>query len=85
MELIRRNLPAFLRAILFVASLVIAASSTSAQSPGQLPTAWNDAVHALAEKIATAVTSSRTLSLDVKDITPGAPVALARFRQALEA
>jgi hypothetical protein len=42
-------------------------------------------VHALAQKIAAAVTSSRTLSIEVKDITPGAPVGLARVRQALEA
>lgn len=42
-------------------------------------------MHALAQKIATAVTPSRTLSVEVKDITPGAPLDLARLRQALEA
>jgi hypothetical protein len=85
MGLIRRNLRGFLPATVVVASLVVAASSVSAQSPVQLPTVWNDAVHDLAKNIATTVTSSHTLSIDVKDITPGAPVDLARFRQALEA
>jgi hypothetical protein len=85
MERTRRNLPFSLRAIFVVASLVIAANSSSAQSPGQLPTVWNDAVHSLAEKIVTAVTSSHTLSVDVKDITPGAPVDVASLRQALVA
>jgi hypothetical protein len=85
MRLTRRNLPSSLRAILFAASLVIAAGSTSAQSSSELSTAWNDAVHALAQKIVTAVTSARTLSVEVKDITPGAPVDLARFGQALDA
>lgn len=85
MRLTRRNSSFFFRAIFVVVFLAIAAGGSSAQSSSQLPTEWNDAVHNLAQKIAAAVTSSRTLSVEVKDITPGAPVDLARLRQALEA
>lgn len=82
---LNRKFTFVLRAILVVASLFTVASSYSAQSSSQLPTAWNDAVHTLSQKIATAVTPSHTLSIEVKDITPGASVDVLRLRQALEA
>ena len=41
-------------------------------------------MHALAQKIAAAVTPAHTLSIEMKDVTPGAPVGLGHVRQALE-
>ncbi len=73
---------------LFLPTIVLAllaasfAIPSSAQSP--LPQPWTEAVISLAVKIATAVTPSRTMSVDVRDITAGAPVDPAAVRQALE-
>jgi hypothetical protein len=78
------KLSSLLRYILALSFLVGACGVVSAQTPPQLPHAWNEAVYALAEKVAVALGSSRTFSLDVNDVSSAAPVDLAGIRQAFE-
>lgn len=73
-----RLLPAIVLALL-AASFAIPSSAQSS-----LPQPWTEAIISLAVKIAAAVTPSRTMSLDVRDITEGAPVDPAAIRQSLE-
>jgi hypothetical protein len=85
MSLSRRNLSSFLRAIVVACCVALAAESARSQSSGELPLAWSNAAHTLAEKIAEDVTPAHTLTIvDVKDITAGAPIGLARLRQAVQ-
>jgi hypothetical protein len=72
-----------LRAVFFVCLLVCAAPSWRAQSSASLPFEWNEAVHALAEKIARALPPSGLFSIDVKDLSGSAPVASKDLGQAL--
>jgi hypothetical protein len=81
----RRALSFLLRSLLAISFFAGAAGPARAQSTPQLPPAWNDAVYALAEKIAAALTPPHTLSLDVKDNSSAVPVDLAVVRQGLEA
>ena len=72
--------PSPLRAISLVCVFVCAAGLSRAQSLS-LPFEWNEAVHALAEKIAPTLGTSHTFAIGVKDVsgsypnapTPGAP------------
>ncbi len=80
----RRIVPSILRGILIVSFFACSTSASFAQTPGQLPHAWNEAVYALAQKIAAALGSSHAFSLDVKDVSSTAPVDLAGIRQTLE-
>jgi hypothetical protein len=80
----RRVLPSILQCILAVSFFACAASGSFAQTPGQLPHAWNEAVYSLAQKIAVALGNSHAFSLDVKDVSSTAPVDLAAIRQTLE-
>jgi hypothetical protein len=81
----RRNISLFLRAIVVACCVVLAAESAHSQSRAELPVAWSNAAHSLAEKIAEDVASGHTLTIvDVKDITGGAPVDLAGLRQAVQ-
>jgi hypothetical protein len=80
----RRIRPSILRSILAVSFFACAASASSAQTPAQLPRAWNEAVYTLAQKLAVAFGNSHTFSLDVKDVSSAAPVDLAGIRQTLE-
>ena len=64
---------------------ICAASSSSAQTQDLLPHAWNEAVFSLAEKIAAALSSSHTFSLEVKDISSAAPVDVSAVLQTLDA
>jgi hypothetical protein len=71
----RRIAPSLLRAIFFVCLFSVATLSR-AQSASSLPFEWNEAVHALAEKIAPALGSAHTFSIAVKDVSGSAPVDL---------
>lgn len=63
----------------------MAVQSVRAQSALQVPAPWSDAARSLAEKISSAVTTARTLSISgVTDVTAGAPVGLLWLRQAVE-
>jgi hypothetical protein len=79
----RRIIFSLLRAILVVFFLISSARVARAQTQSQLPPAWNEAVHALSEKIAAALTPSRTFTASVTDISSTSPVDLAILRQAL--
>jgi hypothetical protein len=63
--------------------LVQSAQATPA-AQAQLPAKWNEAVHALAEKIAGAAGSSRRISLEVKNISSLDSSAALQIRQAIE-
>lgn len=80
-----RTVPSLLRLILVVFVLGSVVRPSHAQSQDQLPPPWNDAVYALAEKIAAALTPSRTFSLEVKDVSSGPVVELTAVTQALAA
>ena len=80
----RRIVPSILCGILIVSFFACSTSASFAQTPGQLPHAWNEAVYALAQKIAAALGNSHAFSLDVKDVSSTAPVDLAGIRQTLE-
>jgi hypothetical protein len=73
-----------LRGILSVSFFACAASASFAQTPAQLPHAWNEAVYSLAQKIAVALGNAHSFSLDVKDVSSTAPADLAGIRQTLE-
>jgi hypothetical protein len=73
-----------LRALFAAIFFVCVAGSCLAQSQDQLPHAWNEAVFALADKIAAALAPSHTFSLEVKDISSAAPVDLAGALQTLD-
>jgi hypothetical protein len=73
----------FLPAIVLVLLAASFALPSFSQSPPPQP--WTEAIFSLAAEIASAVTPSRTMSIDVQDITAGAPVDPAAIRQALEA
>jgi hypothetical protein len=67
-----------------------APSASSAQSDQRvtsplLPTAWNDGVKTLAEKIATLVKPSRAISLEIKNISSLGPADVEAIRKTLEA
>ncbi|MGH9713933.1 MAG: hypothetical protein ACRD5M_11615 [Candidatus Acidiferrales bacterium] len=70
--------------VLLIAVPYSVRAQTPAPQPSQLPPAWNDAVHALAEKISSAAGSSRLISLEVKNISSLDASAPAEIRQALE-
>jgi hypothetical protein len=75
-----------LRAIL-PAFLLIAASSSApafAQSAMEIPEAWTNAVHALANKIAAAAGETQSISLDARSISSLGPSDVSLARQALE-
>jgi hypothetical protein len=55
-----------------------------AQGANSLSRRWNDAVHTLAEKIATAAASARTISLDVNNISSLTQSNATAIRRALE-
>jgi hypothetical protein len=63
---------------------VSSAQSERSATPLVLPAAWNDGVKALADKIATAVKPSRTVSLEVKNISSLGAVDVEAIRAALE-
>jgi hypothetical protein len=73
-----------LRSIIAVSFFASATSASFAQTPAQLPHAWNEAVYSLAQKIAAALGTAHSFSLDVKDVSSTAPVDLAGVRQTLE-
>jgi hypothetical protein len=50
----------------------------------QLPPKWNEAVHALAEKIAGAAGPSHEIALDMKNISTLTPIEFTAIRQALQ-
>lgn len=54
-----------------------------AQSATSLPFEWNEAVHALAEKIAPALGTSHTFAVEAKDISGSTPVDLKELARAL--
>jgi hypothetical protein len=61
-----------------------AQAPAQASQPGQLSPAWNDAVRALAEKIAAAAGASHEISLDVKNISSLNAFDVAAIRQELQ-
>jgi hypothetical protein len=61
-----------------------AAAQAAPQANGSLPPKWNEAVHALAEKIALAAAPSRVLQFDVKNMSTLSPAEAAAVRQGLE-
>ena len=63
--------------------LACAAISSHAQTQGPLPFAWNEAVHALAGKVAPALSQSHTFAIEVNDVSTTAPVDLATAGRAL--
>jgi hypothetical protein len=80
-----RNLPAFWREILLVLFAALAANSARAQAAPQVPVQWSDAAHALAEKIASTVTTAHTLTIaSVSDVSLGAPIELQWLRHSVE-
>ena len=80
---LRRIAPSPLRAILVAFIFSCAAIPSRAQTPAPVPFEWNEAVHALAGKIASALTPAHTFSVEVKDVTQSAPVDPAALRRAL--
>ena len=64
--------------------LLAAAVASHAQTSGQLPQKWDEAVRALAENIAAAARPARTISLDVKNISSLASTDAGVVQQALE-
>lgn len=67
-----------------VSLFAFAASATVAQTPGQLPHAWSEAVYTLAEDIAAALGTSHSFALDVNQVSTAAAVNPASIRQTLE-
>jgi len=59
-------------------------AQSSAPQSSQLPPAWGDAVHALAEKIAGAAGPSHEIALDMKNISTLTPIESTAIRQALQ-
>jgi hypothetical protein len=80
-----RRLPRlfFLRAIIILAFLGLAAGSSQAQSAVQIPPEWNRALDSLADKIAGAAKPARTFSLDVRNISSLNAGDIASLRQTL--
>lgn len=78
-----RIAPAPLRAIFFACVLLCLAPWARAQSAPPLPFEWNEAVHALAEKIAPILGSAHTFAIEVKDISSSAPVDLNGLQRSL--
>ncbi len=74
------RIPLWLR-IFAVACLVLCSAAPSPPQSAQLPVVWNDAVHALAERLAAALGPSREFSVDVNEIA-SAPVDPALVRDA---
>jgi hypothetical protein len=83
MRLSRRLPIPHLRSMLFFI-LLAAAVASHAQTSGQLPQKWDEAVRALAENIAAAARPARTISLDVKNISSLASTDAGVVQQALE-
>lgn len=76
---------AFLRAILLVSCIALAAICARAQSASTVPVPWTDAANSLAEKITSTVTTSHTLTITtVTDVSAGAPVDLSWLRHTIE-
>jgi|SRR3984885_7306861 len=84
MRLLRRILPSIVPSILAVFFLGFAARATVAQTAGQLPHAWSEAVFTLAEKIAAALGTSHSYVLEVNEVSTAAAVDPASIRQTLE-
>jgi hypothetical protein len=77
-------LPLISRSIIVALFFASMTDAVLAQTPAQVSHAWSEAVYALAQKIAVAMGSSHTFSLEVKDVSSTAPVDVAGIRQALE-
>src|ERR1700733_12751885 len=80
----RRILPSLVCSVLAVSVFAFAASTTVAQTAGQLPHAWSEAVFSLAEKIAAVLGTSRSFVLQVNEVSTVAAVDPASIRQTLE-
>jgi len=72
------------RAVLATALAVCGARPVCAQATSALPHAWNEAVYALAQKSAAAMTPTHAFSTEVNDVSQEAPVELAAIRRAFE-
>jgi len=83
MRPLRRIIPSILRSIVAVSFIACVAGASFAQTPGEIPHAWTEAVYSLAQKIAAALGSTQAFSLDLKDISAAAPVELATARDKL--
>jgi hypothetical protein len=84
MRLPRRKLPCIVPSILAVFFFGFPARATAAQTAGQLPHAWSEAVFTLAEKIAAALGTSHLYVLEVNEVSTVAAVDPASIRQTLE-
>src|SRR6202050_634371 len=84
MRLHRRILPRIVPSILAFFFFGFAARAMAAQTAGQLPHAWSEAVFTLAEKIAAALGTSHSYVLEVNEVSTAAAVHPARIRQTLE-
>src|SRR6202167_1102046 len=80
----RRILPSIVRSILAVSLFAFAASATVAQTPGELPHAWSEAVYTLAEKTAAALGSSHSFVLEVNEVSTVAAIDPVSIRKTLE-
>jgi len=80
-----RALTLLLRAILVLSFLACPGIPSLAQTSNQLSRPWGDAVYALAEKVAAALTPARTFSINVKDITQDSPIDPGLIQQLFEA
>jgi hypothetical protein len=80
----RRILPSTLCSIVAVFFFALAARATIAQTPGQLPHAWSEAVFTLAEKISAALGTSHTFALELNEVSTVAAIDPASLRQTLE-
>jgi hypothetical protein len=78
-----RRIPRRPRAIVFALLLAVTGSRARAQSSGQLPDEWNDAVHSLADRISSALTP-RPLSIEVRNISSVSPADAAAIQQGLQ-
>jgi hypothetical protein len=78
-----------IRTFLLLGGLLAPASGLSsaqrtAQSRPAIPSGWNDAAQTLAGKIASVADRSKTISLDVKNVSSLAPTKAAAIRQTIE-
>lgn len=78
-----RVLP-LLKAALIILMLWAAGNPLAAQTSNQLPSNWNDAVHTLAGKIYEALDASRTISIEVDNISSLRVTDAAGIKQELE-
>ena len=83
----RRTFPRQLRRILFCAllSCVAGVLPGRGQSSGQIPPKWDESVRTLADNIAAAASPSKTISLDVKNVSSLGQADAGAIRHELEA